>query len=98
LMQRTLELKIEIYGPDHPTTLNSISNLAELNDQRGRDVEAQALHRQALAAPTRVLGASHPRTLESQERLAANLDNQGRFAEAERLGGGGAPPPAGSTR
>jgi tetratricopeptide (TPR) repeat protein len=85
LMQRTLEIKVELYGADHPSTLNSVNNLAELDDQRGRDAEAEALHRQALEARTRVLGSSHSQTLESMERLAANLSNQGRYAEAERL-------------
>jgi tetratricopeptide (TPR) repeat protein len=84
-MQRTLEIKVELYGADHPSTLNSVSNLAELDDQLGRDTEAEALHRQALAARTRVLGSNHARTLGSMERLAANLSNQGRYAEAERL-------------
>ena len=51
LMQRTLEIKVELYGADHPSTLNSVANLAELNDQLGRDVEAERL------APT---GARRP--------------------------------------
>ncbi len=85
LMQRTLEIKVELYGADHPSTLNSVSNLAELDDQRGRDVEAEALHRQVLDARTRVLGSDHSRTLETMERLAANLSNQGRHR------GGGTP-------
>lgn len=72
-------------GADHPSTLNSVNNLAELNDQRGRDAEAEALHRKARDGRRRVLGSSHARTIESMERLAANLSNQGRFAEAERL-------------
>jgi non-specific serine/threonine protein kinase/serine/threonine-protein kinase len=76
---------MEIYGADHPTTLNSVSNLAELDDVMGRDAEAEVLHRQVLEARTRVLGPSHSRTLETMERLAANLSNQGRFAESEWL-------------
>ena len=56
LMQRTLELKMELYGAAHPTTLNSVSNLGDLDDQLGRDAEAEALHRQALDGRTRALG------------------------------------------
>jgi tetratricopeptide (TPR) repeat protein len=84
-MQRTLELKMELYGAEHPTTLNSLSNLAELNDQLGRDAEAEPLHRRALAVRTRVLGPIHERTLYSMERLAATLTRLGRFADAERM-------------
>jgi hypothetical protein len=85
LMQRTLELKMEVYGADHPTTLNSVNNLAELNDLLGRDAEAEVLHRQALEARLRVLGPRHALTIHSRERLAAALVNLGRGAEAEQL-------------
>jgi tetratricopeptide (TPR) repeat protein len=85
LMQRTLELKIELYGEAHPSTLNSISNLGEFVGGLGRDAEAESLHRQALDGRTRALGLRHERTINSRERLAHALTNLGRFAEAERL-------------
>jgi tetratricopeptide (TPR) repeat protein len=89
-MRRALDLKVELYGPDHPSTLNSVNNLGELNDQLGHDAEAEAYHRRALEARVRVLGPGHPRTLQSQKCLAASLESQGRHAEAERLAAAGA--------
>jgi hypothetical protein len=80
-----LDLKMELYGADHPSTLNSVNNLAELDDQLGRDEEAERRHRQVLEGRTRVLGLEHARTLETMELLAASLSNLGRFEESERL-------------
>jgi len=68
----------------HPSTLNSLNNIGELYDLTGRDADAEAMHRRALAGRLQVLGPTHPRTLQSEERLAAVLERRGRFAEAER--------------
>jgi tetratricopeptide (TPR) repeat protein len=84
-MRRAWELKVELYGADHPSTLNSVNNLAELLAQQGRDAEAEPLHRRALEGRTRGLGARHVQTLHSMERLASTLANRERFGEAERL-------------
>jgi tetratricopeptide (TPR) repeat protein len=85
MMRETLALKLELYGAAHPTTLNSVSSLADLNGVLGKDAEAEALHRQALDGRIRALGPDHARTLQSSEGLAATLVNLGRYAEAERM-------------
>ena len=76
---------MEIYGAAHPSTLNSVSNLADLDNAIGHDAEAEPLHRQALDGRLRALGPDHERTLNSQQALAATLVNLGRHAEAERF-------------
>jgi tetratricopeptide (TPR) repeat protein len=85
LMKRTLELKMELYGGAHPSTLNSLDGLGTFADHMGRDAEAESLHRQTLDGRTRVLGPAHRLTVESGGQLANSLSNLGRFADAERL-------------
>lgn len=50
----------------------------------GRDAEAEAMHRRALAGRLKVLGPAHQRTMQSEERLAAVLERRGRYADAVR--------------
>ncbi len=72
-------------GAEHPYTLTSLNNLAGALEGQGKAAEAEALHRQALAAKRRVLGDEHPNTLVSINRLGAVLLQQGKAIEAEPL-------------
>ena len=73
------------WGPDHPGTLASRSNLAEAYQDAGRTAEAIALHEQTLAARERVLGPDLPDTLASRSNLATAYQDAGRTAEAIAL-------------
>ena len=73
------------FGPEYPTTLRSINNLAFLYGAQGRYGEAELLYRRALAASEKVLGSEHPFTLSSVNNLAASYEAQGRYREAEPL-------------
>jgi hypothetical protein len=53
--------------------------------RRGKDEEAEAMHRQTLAAREKVLGAENPDTLASVYYLAYLLGNQYRFEQATPL-------------
>lgn len=54
-----------LYGADHPNTLESRYDAAELLRWRAFPTEALAAHREILAARTRVLGPDHPDTRRS---------------------------------
>jgi tetratricopeptide (TPR) repeat protein len=54
-----------LYGAEHPNTLESRFDAAELLRQRAFPAEAAAEHRQILAARTRILGPNHPDTRKS---------------------------------
>ena len=75
----------EILGVKHPTTLKLINNMAMLLHDQGKLVEAEPLHREALAGWREVLGDKHPVTLRSINNLALLLGDQGKLAEAEPL-------------
>ena len=46
--QQTLELRRKVSGPEHPHTLTSMSNLAQVLSSQGRHVEAEQMHQQML--------------------------------------------------
>ena len=75
----------EILGPEHPSTLAIIANLASTYRNQGRWKEAEELQATELKIRSKVLGAEHPGTLTSIANLASTLCNQGRWKEAEDL-------------
>jgi non-specific serine/threonine protein kinase/serine/threonine-protein kinase len=85
LHEEALELRRRVFGPDHPDTLESMSNLGDAYSHTGRRAEAENLLRETLAARRRVLGPDHPDTLQSMNGLANFFDDEGRHAEAEAL-------------
>jgi tetratricopeptide (TPR) repeat protein len=83
--RQALQLKEQVLGTEHLSTLATISNLAAALSDQGKHVEAKQLHRQVLQFSERVLGAEHPFTLSSINDLAVGLGRQGKHAEAEKL-------------
>ncbi|MCA9086975.1 MAG: tetratricopeptide repeat protein, partial [Planctomycetaceae bacterium] len=63
LLERALEASERLLGPEHPDTLGSMNNLAELLTCTGDYVNAEPLFRRTLEASERVLGSEHPSTL-----------------------------------
>ena len=72
-------------GPRHPSTLNSIYNLASLLKEMGRVEEAIPLFREELEGKRKVNGKKDGDTLEAAYYLAKVLDESGRTEEAARL-------------
>jgi hypothetical protein len=74
-----------VLGAEHPATLTSMNNLAEMLWAQGDLSGARALQEQVLAVQRGVLGAEHPDTLTSMNNLAATLWNQGDLSGARAL-------------
>src|SRR5467141_3805428 len=66
-------------GPEHPSTLSSIGNLALTYRNQGRWKEAEELQLRAMETSLTVLGQEHPNTLASMATLASTYSNQGRW-------------------
>ncbi|KAI1122550.1 hypothetical protein F5Y10DRAFT_287057 [Nemania abortiva] len=62
LQVRVVEISKAVLGPDHPSTLTSISNLAFAWSSQCRDHDALELMERCLEAHIRVLGPEHPDT------------------------------------
>ena len=63
--RRALKAQERTLGAEHPSTLNSVGNLAICLEAMGQLQDAEVLHRRALEARERTLGAEHPSTLNS---------------------------------
>jgi tetratricopeptide (TPR) repeat protein len=74
-----------VLGQEHPSTLISMNNLAQVLGSQGRYEEAERMHRQALQLIKKVLGQEHPHTLTSMDNLAEVLRSQGKDEEAKRM-------------
>jgi len=85
LFRRALEALERVLGPEHPHTLTSVNNLAQLLNAQGNYGAAEPLYRRALEARERVLGPEHPDTLTSVNNLAELLRTQGDYGAAEPL-------------
>ena len=85
MYQQTLQLTQKVLGSEHPETLCSMNNLANVLDNQGKYIEAETMHRQTLQLSQEVLGSEHPSTLSGMNNLANVLDNQGKYIEAEMM-------------
>ncbi|KAH8691011.1 hypothetical protein GQ44DRAFT_636626, partial [Phaeosphaeriaceae sp. PMI808] len=63
--RRVLRGREKVLGPEHPSTLTSMNNLALVLDSQGKYEEAETMNRQTLARREKVLVPEHPDTLMS---------------------------------
>ena len=85
LYQRALAIREKALGPDHPSTAQSLNNLAALYASQGRYEDAEPLYQRALGIYEKALGPDHPDTAGSLNNLALLYDSQGRYEQAEPL-------------
>ncbi|KAK4197183.1 kinesin light chain 3 [Triangularia verruculosa] len=83
--KEALELRQDLLGEEHPPTLDTTYELADIYIHQGRWNEAELLHAKVLDIRKRVLGTEHPNTLASMNNPALTYSNQGRWKEAELL-------------
>ncbi|KAH8660895.1 kinesin light chain 3 [Tricladium varicosporioides] len=85
LFAQVKEKRERVLGQEHPSTLDSMGNLASTYRNQGRWKEAEDLDVLVMEMRKRVLGQEHPSTLDSIGNLASTYRNQGRWKEAEDL-------------
>ncbi|KAE8420282.1 hypothetical protein BDV36DRAFT_307001 [Aspergillus pseudocaelatus] len=85
LYRTVMRIHQERDGPEHATTMTSMSYLASIYWTQGQWNEAEELAIQVTDRSKTVLGAEHPDTLTSILSLASTYWNQGRWNEAEEL-------------
>jgi Tfp pilus assembly protein PilF len=77
LLETTLTDSVRVLGPDHPSTLSTRANLANVYLQQGRTDQASALLETTLADSDRILGPHHWLTQVLRERLDSLLRSSG---------------------
>ena len=83
-----MEARERTLGKDHPDTLVSVNNLANLLQAKGDYAGAEPLYRRVLEAQERTLGKEHPDTLTSVNNLANLLQAKATTPGRSRFTGG----------
>jgi eukaryotic-like serine/threonine-protein kinase len=84
LLERALQIRRSLNGPEHPETLQTAVETAMVLWHRGLYPDAERLLRQVLEVRKRVLGPEHPETLEVMNDLGIVLKDE-ESPEAEPL-------------
>ena len=85
LLERSLALRRQVYGEEHPAVAESLEALGVLAQSRGDLDRAEALHRQALAMRRKTLSPEDPAVAETLNSLASDLLIRADFDAAEPL-------------
>ena len=82
---RSLSIRQQQFGDDHPDVATSLNNLAALYESQGRYPEAEPFYLRSLSIRQQQFGDDHPDVATSLNNLAGLYESQGRYPEAERL-------------
>ncbi|MGY1425250.1 tetratricopeptide repeat protein [Lysobacter sp. A289] len=85
LLQQSLEMRRELYGPRHRDVAQSLQSLAVLAWARGHYQQAEDLLRDALAQCLELFGPDHLEVARIRNDLAAVLRREGKLDETELL-------------
>ncbi|HLO40837.1 MAG TPA: serine/threonine-protein kinase [Phycisphaerales bacterium] len=85
LQRQVIEEATQRLGPEHATTLSSITNLAIVLHDAGRVEEARELYQKVVDTRRRVLGSNHPATLMALGNLATAYFDLGDIKSAEKV-------------
>jgi eukaryotic-like serine/threonine-protein kinase len=85
LLERSLALRREVYGAEHPAVAESLEALGVLAQVQGDFDRAETLHRQALAMRRKTLGPEDPAVAESLDSLGSDLLLKAQYDAAEPL-------------
>jgi hypothetical protein len=78
-------IRRSVLGKEHPNTVNSMDNLAELYRLQNRRAEAGALYETTIELRRRVLGPAHASTTNVLSALGAVRLDEERYGETEAL-------------
>ncbi len=83
LLTGSLELRRDLYGPEHPSVADSLQLLADIEMARGKYRQGESINRRALELRRRHYGDEHELVAESLFRLARLLELSGDLDDAE---------------
>jgi len=85
LYNRCLDLKIKLYGDEHPEVAINLHNLAAVHSAKRRWAMAEPLYKRALEIREHTLGVSHADLVPVLNNYALMLRRTNRNEEAEQL-------------
>ena len=81
--KRSLALKLELLGSEHPDVASAYNKLATVLSHQGDLKQAKEYHERALAIRQQTLGPQHPDVASSYNNLANVLSDQGDLKQAK---------------
>ena len=81
--ERSLDLRLQLLGSEHPDVASSYNNLAIVLCNQGGLKQAKEYHERALAIRQQTLGSQHPDVAMSYDNLALVLGDQGDLKQAK---------------
>ena len=81
--KRSLAIKQETLGPQHPSVATSYNNIASVLRDQGDLKKAKEYHERALAIQLQTLGRQHPSVATSYNNIASVLRDQGDLNQAK---------------
>ena len=85
MFRRALATRLEISGTEHPSTAQTMNQLAYVLHDEGKLNEAEKYARESLAMPRRLLGEEHPDVAVGLNHLATVLRDEGKLDDAEAM-------------
>jgi tetratricopeptide (TPR) repeat protein len=85
MLRRALASRLQISGAEHPSTAQTMNQLAYALHDEGKLSEAEQYARASLATSRRLLGDEHPDIAVGLNHLATLLRDQGKLDEAESM-------------
>ena len=85
LLRQAVEIRRQILGPEHPSTLSCVGQLAWTISEEARYAEAEKMSRELIDIDKRVLGPDDRATLLAESNLAWTLESAGGSKDAEKL-------------
>jgi tetratricopeptide (TPR) repeat protein len=83
LLEKTIELREELFGRSHPAVAASLYNLSLLKEKEAKYEEALSLSRRASEIWGKAHGPEHPLTLKAAENIGTIYWKMGKLEEAE---------------
>ena len=85
LIERALEIRERVLGPNHRDVAAAIHNLAAIYRSKGEYGKAEPLYQRALEIWEKVLGPEHPDVALAINNLANTYNSKGDYARAEEF-------------
>ena len=85
LLLRSLEMKRELLGNSHPSTLETLTNVANHFLQTGKYEESSNLHREAVSLSKSVLGKTHLQTIARSWMASWAIRHEEGFEQAAQI-------------
>jgi CHAT domain-containing protein/Tfp pilus assembly protein PilF len=85
LVERALEIRERVLGPEHPVVVATVNNLAILYQLIGDYTKSEPLFQRTLTIKEKALGSEHPDVARLLNNLAFLYKSRGDYAKAEPL-------------